>query len=290
MSAEVTYVRRSWGNQTVTDNRAVSRADFDRFSLTAPSDPRLPNGGGNRVEGIYEVKPAKFGLVDNYVTFAKNFGGGRKETFNGVDINLNARLRAGLTVQGGLSIGRSALNFCDVVSQVPESLTTPFGFRTPESFCDQSSGWLQGVGALATYVVPKIDVQIASTIQSRAFSGANFPGIDTQSLVANWLIFNAQVAPELGRNLSGNAATTFVNVVKPGTLYGDRINQVDLRVSKILRYGRSRSNVGVDIFNLFNTNAISQYLQTYSGTGATWLQPSGLVSARFAKLSVQIDF
>ncbi len=291
VSAEVTYVRRSWGNQTVTDNRAVSRADFDRFNLTAPSDPRLPNGGGNRVEGIYEVKPAKFGLVDNYVTFAKNFGSGRKETFNGVDINLNARLRAGLTVQGGLSIGQSALNFCDVVSQVPESLTAPIiGFRTPESFCDQSSGWLKGVGALATYVVPKIDVQIASTIQSRAFSGANFPGIDTQSLVANWLIFNAQVAPELGRNLSGNATTAFVNVVKPGTLYGDRINQVDLRVSKILRYGRSRSNVGVDIFNLFNANAISQYLQTYTGTGATWLQPSGLVSARFAKLSVQIDF
>ena len=81
------------------------------------------------------------------------------------------------------------------------------------------------------------------------------------SLVASWIIFNAQVAPELGRN-----------------------------VSKILRFGRSRTNVGVDLFNLFNTNAVSQYLQTCAGNGATWLQPSGLVSARFAKLSVQIDF
>ena len=129
-----------------------------------------------------------------------------------------------------------------------------------------------------------------ATLQSRPFSGANFPGIDTQSLAANWLITNAQVVPALGRPLSGNAVTTFVNAVQPGTLYGDRINQLDFRVSKILKFGRTKTNVGVDIFNLFNANAVSQYLQTYAGNGATWLQPSGLVSARFAKLSVQVDF
>jgi hypothetical protein len=84
---------------------------------------------------------------------------------------------------------------------------------------------------------------------------------------------------------------TFVNVVEPGTLYGDRINQLDLRVSKILRFGSTRANVGVDIYNVFNTSAAYQYLQTYNAfTPATWLQPNSLVSARFAKLSVQFDF
>ena len=83
VSAEVTYVRRSWGNQTVTDNRALSSSDFDRFSLTAPSDPRLPGGGGYPVDGIYEVKADKFGLVDNFVTHAKTFGDGRIERWRG---------------------------------------------------------------------------------------------------------------------------------------------------------------------------------------------------------------
>ncbi len=57
------------------------------------------------------------------------------------------------------------------------------------------------------------------------------------------------------------------------------------------RFGGRRANVGVDIFNLFNTSAVNQYNLTYNTAApATWLQPSSLVVARFAKLSVQIDF
>ncbi len=237
-SLEVTYVRRSWGNQTVTDNRAVTAADFDRFSLTAPADSRLPNGGGYRVEGIYDVKPAKFGQVDNFVTFAKNFGQGRIETYNGVDVNVSARPRGGLTLQGGLNIGQSRLNDCDVWAQLPEIIAPGFPFaRTPEAFCDQSSGWQVSFGGLASYIVPKVDVQVAATIQSRPFAGANFPGIASQSLAANWLVSNSLVVPELGRSLAGNAQLISANLVEPGTMYGDRLNQVDFRVSKILRFG-----------------------------------------------------
>ncbi len=189
-SLEITYVRRSWGNQTVTDNRAVGAADFDKFNLTAPVDSRLPNGGGYPVEGFYEVKANKFGLVDNYVTFARNFGQGRIETYNGVDFNVSARLRGGLTAQGGLNIGQSTLNDCDVWAALPEIVAVGFPAKTPQAFCDQSSGWLTSFGGLATYIVPKADVQIAATIQSRPFAGANFPGIASQSLAANWLVSN----------------------------------------------------------------------------------------------------
>ncbi|MBI4520848.1 MAG: hypothetical protein HY701_08415, partial [Gemmatimonadetes bacterium] len=157
-------------------------------------------------------------------------------------------------------------------------------------FCDIASGWLVSVGGLASYIVPRVDVQVSATVQSRPFAGSNFPGIASQSLAANWLVFNSQVIPALGRPLSGGSQSTFVNVVEPGTLYGDRINQVDLRVSKILRFSGRRLNVGFDVFNLFNTNAVYQYSQTYVGSGATWLQPSSLVTARFAKLSMQFDF
>ena len=145
------------------------------------------------MQGFYDVTPTKFGLVDNYVTFAKNFGQGRIETYNGVDIAVNARLTGGLTAQGGFNVGQSTLNDCDVWAQLPEIVALDFPFtRTPQAFCDQSSGWLTGLGALVTYVIPKADVQVAATFQSRPFAGANLPSIATQSLAANWLASNAR--------------------------------------------------------------------------------------------------
>jgi hypothetical protein len=291
VSVEITYVRRSWGNQTVTDNRAVSAADFDRFSLTAPVDSRLPGGGGYQVTGLFEVKPEKFGQVDNFVTHAKNFGDGISETYNGVDVALNARTRFGLNLQGGFNVGQSARSDCDVWTDVPEAATAFGVFRTPLQYCDVASGYLTSVNGLASYTVPRIDVLVSGTFQSRPFAGANFPSVASQSLGADWLVFNNSIVPALGRPMSGGAQVTFVELIEPGTFYGDRISQVDLRVSKILRFGRTRANVGVDVFNLFNTNAIFNYAQTYNALAPqTWLQPNNLVTPRFAKLSVQVDF
>ena len=72
-------------------------------------------------------------------------------------------------------------------------------------------------------------------------------------------------------------------------MWGDRINEIDLRVAKVLRFGRMRYNVGVDIFNLINSNKTLTYNQTYSPTG-TWLTPQSVLSPRFVKVSAQIDF
>ena len=58
----------------------------------------------------------------------------------------------------------------------------------------------------------------------------------------------------------------------PGELLGDRVNEMDLRVAKVLRFGRTRTNVGFDLYNLFNSSAVLSYNQTFV-PGGTWLQP-----------------
>src|SRR4029450_8411766 len=69
VSAEVGYFRRWYGNFLVTDNLAVAPTDFESFSVVAPSDSRLPGGGAQRIGGLYDVVPTRFGQTNNLLTF-----------------------------------------------------------------------------------------------------------------------------------------------------------------------------------------------------------------------------
>ncbi len=80
-----------------------------------------------------------------------------------------------------------------------------------------------------------------------------------------------------------------VNLIAPGDVWGDRVNEVDVRVAKILKFGRTRTNVGVDVYNVFNSSAVLGYNQTFI-PGGSWLRPTLVMTSRFAKISAQIDF
>ena len=127
--------------------------------------------------------------------------------------------------------------------------------------------------------MPKIDVQVAGTFQSK-------PG---PMLAANYAAPNAAVAPSLGRNLSGNAPNATINVIAPGSLYGDRINQFDLRVAKVLRHRRTRTVVGMDVYNVLNSNAVLTYNNSFV-PGGPWLQPLTILAPRLLRITAQHDW
>jgi len=78
-----------------------------------------------------------------------------------------------------------------------------------------------------------------------------------------------------------------VNLVEPATLYGDRMNQVDMRIGKILRFGpQRRAGVNFEIYNLLNSDAVLDESQSYS----TLRVPAVVIGARLFKFSVQLDF
>jgi hypothetical protein len=283
-SVDVSYFRRAYGNFRVQDNRAVAAGDFDKFDVTAPLDPRLPGGGGHVVRGMYNLNPSKFGLPsDTFVTLANNYGG-QTEYWHGADVNVAMRYVPGLLLQGGTSTGRTVTDNCELLSKVPEPSETrtntgqiSVAAIRPIEYCHNATNWLTQVKLLASYTIPRIDVLVSGTLQ-------NLPG---PPILANFTLTTAQAAQTLGRPLSGGAANVPVSIIDPGTVYGDRLNQVDLRFGKVLRYGRARSTVSVDLYNAFNASTVLAQNNTF---GPVWLQPQAIFTARFAKVSVQLDF
>jgi len=270
------YFHRWFTNFTVTQNRAVTPADYDPFSIVAPSDSRLPGGGGYTVGGLYDLNPAKVGQVDNLVTFADNLGG-QMEHFDAFDFSVNVRPRQRLLLQGGFSTGRTSTDTCGIVSQYKNSVTVNSSIGTVQSvdMCQLHTPFLTQVKFLGTYGIPKIDVDVAATYQS-------LPG---PVIAANYVASNAEVQPSLGRPLSGGAANVTVNIVPPGTMYGERANSLDLRVSKAFRFSQLRSAVNFDLYNLFNSSAVLSLNSAY----ARWQVPLSILNARLFKISVQLD-
>jgi len=108
-------------------------------------------------------------------------------------------------------------------------------------------------------------------------------------LAANYAAPNAAVAASLGRDLSGNASNVTVNLVAPGTRYGDRINQVDIRLATVLRYGRSRTMMALDIYNTLNSSAGLTYNSAFV-PGVAWPRPNAILTPRFFRITVETEF
>ena len=71
-------------------------------------------------------------------------------------------------------------------------------------------------------------------------------------------------------------------------MYGDRINQFDVRVAKTLKYGRSRTLIALDLYNVLNSSAVLTYNNIFV-PGGPWLQPLTILTPRFLKLTAEIE-
>jgi len=267
VSMNVGYFRRWYGNTRITDNVLIAPEDHDPFCVTAPSDSRLPGGGGYQVCGLYNISRAKFGQVSNLVKMSDEFGDA-KEIYNGVDVSLSARLGQGIVIQGGTSTGRTLTDNCFVVDS-PQSLLN----------CRVAPPFQTQVKLIAVYPLPWGGIQTSASFQS-------LPG---PQITASRTYTNAEVRPSLLRDLAaGTGGTVTVPLIAPGTMYADRLNQVDFRMSKIFRLpGNRRIQANMDLFNMFNVSAVLGQNNTY---GSSWLRPTNIIQGRLLKFGGQIDF
>ena len=181
-------------------------------------------------------------------------------------------------LQGGVSTGTTSTDFCALASGAPEILPGRAGRldTVPLDFCQTSTNWLTQIKLLASYNLP-YDIQVAGTYQS-------LPGPQRGADVS---FTSAQIEAALGRPLAGGGAVT-TNVIAPGTVYGERFHQVDLRLTKIFSLGGTvRLRAMFDLFNLFNANAVTN--EEY-GLGSRYLNPVAIMPGRLGKFAFQFDF
>jgi hypothetical protein len=149
-------------------------------------------------------------------------------------------------------------------------------------YCKYNSIWQTQVKGFATYTVPRIDVQVSGTYQY-------LPGPE---VAGNWNAPNAATLPSLGRPLPGGQPFMTINLVQPGSMFTDGLNQLDLRFAKLLRLGTTRTMISFDLYNATNSNTILTLNNNFvvGATGNTWLVPTSILQPRFFKFGVQFDF
>jgi hypothetical protein len=302
VSVEVQYNKRWFYGQYATRNLLYQPSDWTKYSIKAPVDSRLPGGGGYTISGLNDIDPSLFGKGNYEVQSAQNYGND-DQYWHGVDVNFSVRPVKGLSFQGGTSTGQTVQDFCGVANALPDSLqptiSTGIGISipgrtilnnnppgtasvgpTPTQYCHITSGFLTDFRGLSAYSIPKIDVEVGATFQSK-------PGF---RLAANYAVPASVIAQSLGRAPAGNVANVTVNLIQPGTLYGDRINELDLRLAKVFKFSGMKARFQVDFYNLINSSSILTYNQNYSPTSAAWLTPTSVMAARVAKIGATFEF
>jgi hypothetical protein len=263
------YYRRTFQNLLQTDFVDRSQADYTPVQVVSPL-----NG---EVFTAYNLALAKRTLTQ---TFDTNATSDRKQIFNGYEFAMNARVRGGITVFGGLSFQKTMTVTCDQPDD-PNLLR----------FCDQrESGIPFGTDAKLniSYPVPLWGLQVSGVFQS-------YQGQPAQT---NWLITPGTVyAPNCigpckpGTRVIPNMTEQSLTIplTPPGTEFLDRHNQLDLRVGKRFVFNRVRLSTQVDIFNLLNANSV-QGVRNFNFGVAGFRLPSEVLQARLVKASASFTF
>ena len=282
VSVDFGYFRRTYTNFSVVDNRAVQTTDWDYYTVTVPDNPQLPDDVRGSTLTLVDLDPAAAAVPDSLTTSADHFGG-RGRTWQGVDLNFSVRLDR-LLVQAGYATGEETENNCAVWTALPEAQvaevpSTRAGGPTlsPMEHCASSTGWLNQGSVYSSYSLPYYDLEVAGTFFTR-------PG---SRRLALYQVPVATAAAALERAPSDT--TLRLNLLPPGSEYGDRLNQIDFRIGKVLTFGGAGGNLraSLDIHNLFNANAVSR---ERFGIGQDYLLPIGLQPGRLAKFTFQFNF
>jgi hypothetical protein len=340
-SVDVSYFRRSFGNFVASDDTACVNAaertgcrepgNYRSYDITVPVDARLPGGGGYVLEGFVDpdctgpgavcgtASPAQIATLTavQELVITSDIGATQIENWNGVDVSVNVRAR-GLFIRAGTSTGRRYSNECDVWERLPEVQ----GAARPFAMCEVTEPFRTSFKGVAVYTLPPGLPGWLGSLLGGVELAASVQSIPGNEMSANYDMTSSEFAracpsslPDtscstLGRfpaNLTVPTDTRNVSILRPGTVYDVRHNQLDLKVGRMFRLDRTRMRMSLSVFNALNASAVlarnnaigqaatpgtyaaAQQRQADGSYNSLWV-PTAILQPRFASLSLTVDF
>jgi hypothetical protein len=246
----VTFAQRNVYQELWTDNLAIAPSDY--ILLSVP-DPR----GNGQTLPVYNLPANKFGLINELDTNSSL----NTRVYRGVDVGINVRIAGGGVINAGTSTGRSTSVACEV-----ENLNSL-------RFCDQSlydTPLQTSFKMSGSYPVPFFGLRVSGMFQS-------LPGAERS--------ITYQVTRTLLPTLT--AASVNVRLNEPGTVYNQRVNQLDFTLSKSFKRGNLDVRPQLTLFNALNANPATSVINAY---GSSLDNISAVLNPRLLQLGVTVKF
>jgi hypothetical protein len=286
VSLNVNWFHVDYYNLPMRENVLQTFADYTPVQIASPLD-------GSAIT-MYNVSSAKVSQVLSLDTNAPS----RRKWYNSFEVAVNARLPHSATLFAGTATERTLVQACDEQSN-PNNLL----------YCDQTQSgipWLTSLKVGGTITVP-FNLQVSGIFQSYRYTlgSAALTGSYTNSATTSpvgtgpvWLITPTTRYPA---NCPGactpgalvdpgmTVASLSVPLQAPGTVFSDRINQLDLTIGRWFTAGGVRFQPEASVFNALNGSAVIS-VRSLNYLTSSYLQPSSILSARILRIGVQVKF
>lgn len=254
-----TTINRSW----VFDGNPLQNPNYVPFTVYNPLT-------GEAITVYGRTAAAQAAPTRNLDTFDPN----RKRIYNAYNLEFRARPGRGAQLFGGFSFERQI----DVTCTSPDD---PNGVR----FCDDRENGLpfRKQFKLAGSVPLPWGVVLSGAFQSVQGGTSSTTGMNMAITRGSTRYPASCPAPcpagAIILPTTFNPATLTVHLVDQDTVYTERVNQLDLKLSKTFQFGRVSVAPALEMFNVNNSDAVVSYVST-SVLAASYLRPNSILQGR----------
>jgi hypothetical protein len=263
MRIGVMYYHRTNRDQIGTRNTAATNSAYAPFTVSVPNGPNGP-----MTATVYNLLPAFNGQQANIVDNDPYLN----TTYNGVEITANKRFSQRWQMVAGFTTGK---NTGGINAAGGQSATADLNDPNIAAYANGIVGTdsLYAFRLSGSYRAP-YDIQVAGTL----VSNTGYPFMSTYAVTR-------ALAASAGTTLTRASQTIFLS--DRGDERYPAVTLIDLRISRIFRFGQRRIEPTFDIFNLGNASTI---VGTTLGVGSTYMVPNSIVSPRIMKIGFNISF